>query len=112
MKNNSQNLLSVDCRPTVGRLFADCWPTVSQLLVDSWPTVGRLSAHSWATVCVRFEAKVLADCRPTVCRQSATCWQPVGNVSVTCPVSAGQTKMIVNTCLLLLNYIKKVKVIS
>ena len=49
VKNNSQNLLSVDCRPTVGHLSADCWPTVGRQSTDSRPTVDRLSA----------------DCRPT-----------------------------------------------
>ena len=74
---------------------------------DFQPTVGRLSADCWPTVCVMFEAKVMAGCRPTVGRQLVTCWQPVGNVSVTC--RRGKLKF---TCLLLLNYAKRVKVIS
>ena len=62
VKNNSPNLLSANCWPSVGRQLADRRPTV----------------------CVMFEAKVLADCRPAVGRQSVTWWQPVSNVSVTC----------------------------
>ena len=33
--------LSVDCRPTVGRLLANRRLTVGQEMADSWPTVGR-----------------------------------------------------------------------
>ena len=62
VKNNSQNLLSVDCRPTVGRLSADCRPTVGQLLANSRPTVDRQSADRRPTV-----GRQTADSRPTVC---------------------------------------------
>ena len=73
VKNNFQNLLSGDCRPTVSQQRADCWPTV-----------GRQTANCQPTVCVMFEAKVLANSQPTVGQRSVTCWQPVSNVSVTC----------------------------
>ena len=49
VKNSSQNILSADCRPNVGRQSADCWPTVGRLLANSWPTVGQQSANSRPT---------------------------------------------------------------
>ena len=41
MKNSSQNNLSADCRPTVGRLSANCRPTNGRQSADKRPTVGR-----------------------------------------------------------------------
>ena len=38
VKNSSQNNLSADCRPTVGRHITDTLPTVYQQVTDSWPT--------------------------------------------------------------------------
>ena len=60
VKNNSQNLLSADswpsvgrqlavCQPTVGRQSAVCWPTVGQQSADCWPTVGRQTADRLLT---------------------------------------------------------------
>ena len=42
VKNNSQNLLSADCRPTVGPQAADSWATVYQpqfcFVSQTWKT--------------------------------------------------------------------------
>lgn len=44
VKKSSQKILSVVCRPTIGRLLTVCRETVGQLLTNCHSTVGRLSA--------------------------------------------------------------------
>ena len=60
VKNNSQNLLSANTWPTVGRQTANCGPTDSQLSVDRWQTVRQQSL-----LCLR------PKCWPTVGQQMA-----------------------------------------
>ena len=49
VKKTSPKNLSVDCRPTVGRLSTDSRPTVGRLSAVCRPTVGRLLADSRPT---------------------------------------------------------------
>ena len=111
MKKNSPKNLSVDCRPsvgrlsaTVGRLSAVCWPTVGRLLAVCRPflgrqtadrfspkhrlSVGRVIRHHYGMLC-----HVNCSCLPQFfffLNLSVTCWLAVGRLSVTCRSTDGR----------------------
>ena len=71
VKNNSQNLLSADSRPSVSQQLADSRPSVGRQLANSRPTVGQLLADRLPTV-----NQQLADRQPTVGQQFVICLRP------------------------------------
>ena len=119
MKNNSQNLLSVDCRSTVSQLsvncrrlsadcwLADCWSTVGQQSADYRPTVVQQSVLCLSMWNGRLHIRCtyllsICDLLNSVGRLSVMCRQCVGNVTVACwPAGYRQPNMHESHCSLL-----------